>query len=175
MKRRHRSGFSRCLPVRPLCPSRECHTLRQACEKFPRRGAVGCRYNPPQLNTGPSSLTPCRCVRVPCRRALFRRASPRLLRNRPPARTGCTKSSMTGSGSSPVRTGNWCGSTGPKTAGLTRLASPLSLGYAPLVLCPQVRLSDGTTGAGCDGTTAGGLAGSTTGRKTYSVFAIHSN
>src|ERR1700731_3126200 len=30
------------------------HTLRQACEKFPRRGAVGCRYNPPQLNTGPS-------------------------------------------------------------------------------------------------------------------------
>ena len=29
---------------------------------------------------------------------------------------------------------------GPKTAGLTRLASPLSLGYAPLVLCPQVRL-----------------------------------
>jgi hypothetical protein len=64
---------------------------------------------------------------------------------------------------------------GPKTAGLTRLASPLSLGYAPLVLCPQVRLSDGTTGAGCDGTTAGGLAGSTTGRKTYSVFAIHSN
>ena len=30
------------------------HTLRQACEKFPRRGAAGCRYNPPQLNTGPS-------------------------------------------------------------------------------------------------------------------------
>jgi hypothetical protein len=51
----------------------------------------------------------------------------------------------------------------------------LSLAYAPLVLCPQVRLSDGTTGAGCDGTTAGGLAGSTTCRKTYSVFAIHSN
>src|ERR1700737_3372938 len=33
------------------------HTLRQACEKFPRRGAVGCRYNPPQLNTGPSFET----------------------------------------------------------------------------------------------------------------------
>src|ERR1700680_2397437 len=32
------------------------HTLRQACEKFPRRGAVGCRYNPPQLNTGPNSI-----------------------------------------------------------------------------------------------------------------------
>src|SRR6202047_4070878 len=30
------------------------HTLRQACEKFPRRGSAGCRYNPPQLNTGPS-------------------------------------------------------------------------------------------------------------------------
>jgi hypothetical protein len=29
------------------------HTLPQACEKFPCRGAVGCRYNPPQLNTGP--------------------------------------------------------------------------------------------------------------------------
>ena len=136
------------------------------------RGAAPTRLHP---RSALPSLTPCRCVRVPCRRALFRRASPRLLRNRPPARTGCTKSSMTGSGSSPVRTGNWCGSTGPKTAGLTRLASPLSLGYAPLVLCPQVRLSDGTTGAGCDGTTAGGLAGSTTGRKTYSVFAIHSN
>src|SRR6202022_2551272 len=26
-------------------------------EKFPRRGAVGCRYNPPQLNTGPSFET----------------------------------------------------------------------------------------------------------------------
>src|ERR1700730_11753095 len=33
--------------------SRHRHTLRQACEKFPRRGTVGCRYNPPQLNTGP--------------------------------------------------------------------------------------------------------------------------
>src|ERR1700730_8900879 len=34
----------------------------------------------------------------------------------------------------------WAGrhANGPKTAGLTRLASPLSLGYAPLVLCPQV-------------------------------------
>src|SRR6202035_3748680 len=31
------------------------HTLRQACEKFPRRGSAGCRYNPPQLNTGPST------------------------------------------------------------------------------------------------------------------------
>jgi hypothetical protein len=29
------------------------NTLPQACEKFPHRGAVGCRYNPPQLNTGP--------------------------------------------------------------------------------------------------------------------------
>src|ERR1700737_4933851 len=32
------------------------HTLRQACEKFPRRGSAGCRYNPPQLNTGPNLL-----------------------------------------------------------------------------------------------------------------------
>src|SRR6202048_4801627 len=64
---------------------------------------------------------------------------------------------------------------GPKPAGLTSLASRLSLGYAPLVLCPQVRLSDGTTGAGCDETTADGLAGSTPCRKTDSVFAIHSN
>ena len=41
---RYRTG----VPWRDL-PAR----LRQACEKFPRRGAAGCRYNPPQLNTGP--------------------------------------------------------------------------------------------------------------------------
>jgi ATP dependent DNA ligase domain len=58
----------------------------------------------------PNSSRSCPRFRAPCRRASLRRAFPRKP-PRLPGRTGCTKSSMTASGSLPARIASVCGST----------------------------------------------------------------
>ncbi|MEY2396755.1 MAG: hypothetical protein QOF94_3100 [Acidobacteriaceae bacterium] len=52
------------------------------------RSAAPTRLHP---HSALPSLPPCRCVRVPCRRALSRRASPQPPRSRLPASRGCNE------------------------------------------------------------------------------------